>query len=354
MEAGEGGVRPDAGGRLMDFLSFARAHGLLLEHAVPDGKWHRCPTSDHPKKKNGAWKLAIDGRVGWVRDWATMGGTVMWTVDEKVAATLPPAPDWSAIRAKRAQERRERAEATRRALAFYEAAEALRGGHPYLETHGLDMTGCMGLKLDAEGWLVVPAYRGGRLISLQRISPTGEKKFWYGASMDRVRYVVERKAATITVLCEGLATGLAIYAAAPLTRIVVAFAASNMVKIAEEQGFSGMVCVAGDNDHRTTCNAHKREGATEPFQPWAERPEWCECNPGRCAAEKAALALGCGYVVPENIQGTDWCDWRQESVMNRLERPVYGREETEGNIRRAVDAKIASAVLMAAKFVVGK
>jgi putative DNA primase/helicase len=39
----------------MRFEEFAAAHGLLLRH-VEFGKWVRVPTTDHPGKKNGAYR----------------------------------------------------------------------------------------------------------------------------------------------------------------------------------------------------------------------------------------------------------------------------------------------------------
>ena len=41
----------------MDFLSFVRAHGILIDTVPPVGRWMRLPTQTHPRKRNGAVKF---------------------------------------------------------------------------------------------------------------------------------------------------------------------------------------------------------------------------------------------------------------------------------------------------------
>src|SRR5690606_18479009 len=92
---------------------------------------------------------------------------------------------------------------------------------------------------------------GGTIVSLQRIAADGAKKFWPGPSTKAVHYTIDRRGATVTVLAEGLATGLAIYAATPLARVIVAFNAGNLPALAGAMEWSGNVVVAADNDHET-------------------------------------------------------------------------------------------------------
>lgn len=313
---------------MTDFEQQLRAAGLRpLTAVLPDGRWHRCPTDDHPKKKNGAWKLTPDGRIGWFWNLAVHAEPITWRPD-KIAPATPL--DMAAIARRTAQERRERQEATEGARRFYAACKPLVGGHPYLESHGLDMAGCYGLKVDRKGWLVIPAHRGRDLLTVQRISPEGEKRFWPGAPVQAASYTVERAHASIMVLCEGLATGLAIFAAAPLTRVVVAFNSGNLARVAVGLQRRGMACVAADNDHET-----------------AER---LGHNPGLLAAEEAAHVLGCGVAAPEGIAGTDWADYRAERLATRLAARPHGSRERDTDVRRAVDAEIAAAISRAARF----
>lgn len=320
------------------------AHGLRPRRPIiPDGKWHPCATISHPRKRNGRYKLATDGRVGWFMDWAIDHAPHTWRPDRtERAASFDPA----ALRKSWEKDRAHRAARTEAARRFYADCSPLIGGHPYLESHCLDMTGAIGLRVDNDGWLVVPAYRERQIQTVQRISPEGEKLFWKGASAKGATFAVGRRNSSLTVICEGLATGLAIFAAVPESRVVVAFNAGNLINAPAPRG---LALVASDNDWETVCPKHRDEGLSLPFTPWEQRPEWCRCNPGRCAATEAAVHFGCGIALPDDIEGTDWCDWRQEIATARIEqrRP----KERETDIRRAVDAQIAMHMRRAAKFV---
>lgn len=304
------------------FADFLRANGLLPKDIVADGKWRRCPTEAHPKKKNGAYKLADDGRAGWCQDHANHQAPLMWRADKEFVA---PKVDHAAIARRRSEERRALIRATHAARTFFMECAPLRGGHPYLASHGLDMTGCAGLKVDRDGWLVVPAMLDRNLMSVQRISPDGDKRFWTGASVKGASYTIDRSGASINVLCEGLATGLALFAAVPLARVVVAFDAGNLSRVNFPR--RGLAVVAADNDLAT----EERIGT----------------NPGIEAAQKAANAIGCGVAIPADITGTDWCDLRNERLAARMEN--RGRQ-SEGAIRRAVDAEIAVSISRQATF----
>lgn len=311
-----------------DFRAFLLSLGLSPGTVLPDGRWRRCPTESHPRKKNGAYKLAPDGRIGWGQDHASHTNAVTWRMDGHQEKPMPFDP--AALARAHAEARRKQVMASHAAREFYaNTCQPLRDGHPYLESHGLEMAGCSGLKLDRDGWLVVPAYRERNLMTVQRISPDGDKRFWPGAPVKGASYVVERRGASITVLCEGLATGLALFAAAPLTRILVAFNSGNLKQVAIPH--AGMLAIAADNDWKTA----ERVGT----------------NPGLLAAQEAAGAFGVGVVAvpPAEMDGSDWCDWRNEEIAKRTERRVYGSRETPLSIRRAVDAEVASAIMRAAR-----
>lgn len=312
-----------------DFAAFLRDMGLQPGPIVPDGKIRRCRTESKPKKKNGRYFLAVDGRFGWGMDWQIHESPVTWRLDSE--AGLPEPIDPAVQRRRMVADQRKREEASAEAREFYAKCSALVGGHEYLTSHGLDMTGCRGLKVDRKGWLVVPMMRGGELVSVQRIAPDGDKRFWPGAPTQGAMYVVERAHSGMTVLCEGLATGLAIFASVSTARVVVSFTAGNMAKVAAKLPRRGMMCVAADNDHGTEASLGK--------------------NPGLLAGEEAARVLGCEMAAPEGIAGTDFCDYREERL-TALRAPVYGkRTPTEGMIRRTVDGEITAAMMRAARFV---
>jgi putative DNA primase/helicase len=166
---------------------------------------------------------------------------------------------------------------------------------------GLGVAGCTGLRVDRDGWLVIPMLYNGKVLSLQRISPDGEKKFHYGATTKCAYYAIERAGATLTVLVEGFATGLTIFQAIPACRVIVGFNAGNLALVAERMERSGMGVVCADNDHET----EKRIGR----------------NPGLDAARAAAEVLGVGVAFP-TCAGTDWNDY----VMEQMELAHAGQQ----------------------------
>lgn len=310
-----------------DFEAFLRSVGLIPGRIAADGRIRRCPTEDKPKRKNGAYLLAPDGRMGWGQVHGVHDKVVLWFAD--AGAELPEI-SYLEIRQRNEALRAQRLDAIRRAQAFYASCSPLLGGHPYLAAKGLGMTGCRGLKVDARARLVVPMLVGGQVASVQRIADDGTKRFWSGAPTRGTSYTIDRRAATVTVLCEGLATGLAIFAAVPNSRVVVAFTAGNLRRVAERLPRRGFVVVAADNDHATEA----RRGV----------------NPGIVAAQDAAGVLGCGVAVPEGMEGSDFCDLREERIAAALA-PTYGRILRESDVRRRVDGEIARTIMRAATFV---
>ena len=78
----------------MRFEDFCAAHGLIVGSLI-EGRWVRVPTTDHPKKKNGAYKYL--GDVGFVQNHATEVESSTWTPDSD-APTDRPETDCTARR----------------------------------------------------------------------------------------------------------------------------------------------------------------------------------------------------------------------------------------------------------------
>lgn len=307
------------------FERFLESLGLHPREIIP-GRWMRCPTENHPRKRNGSFKLAEDGQIGWAMDFAIHTEPVIWRPERYDA----PNVDRRALTRRRIKERRALIMAIHSARAFYESCELLRKSHPYLEAKGLSMEGCFGLKRDPKsGALVVPMLIEGELASVQAIAADGDKRFWPGARTKGAQYRIDRPHAPLTVLCEGLATGLTLFSAVPTARVVVAFNAGNLAPVASTIGH-GLHVVAADNDHATA----RRIGV----------------NPGVKAATEAADVLGCGVAVPE-CSGTDWNDYFGERlVLLREAERGKRRAKSSAQIVQEVNAEIRAAVMRQARW----
>jgi putative DNA primase/helicase len=287
----------------MTFDQALRVAGLLPNVIADDGKWRRCKTVDKPAKKNGAYALYADGR-GFFKNWATDDGMNAWRDDN---ATQARPIDMERVHAQRARDRQYRIQAVHSARAFWGSARPLSLAHPYFVNKGLSPVGCKGLRTH-DGLLVVPVFFRGNLISVQTISADGTKRFWPGAPVKAGSFVLKRDRAPVTVLCEGLATGLAIFQSVRTCSVIVAFDAGNLVPVAEELRPTGSVVVAADNDWQT----HIKRGT----------------NPGIEKGTNVAELIGAGVAYPEGIEGSDWADFLKQfgqGADKRIERAILGR-----------------------------
>lgn len=233
-----------------DFLSFARDHGLIMDHVIADGRVHRVRTETKPRKRNGAY--AFDNVRGFVQD---------WTVHPSAIPYRDGSPKPSAARLNRAQG----------VSADAKAAELLAGQiiarsaflpHPYLARKGFPQLA----GLVDDGRLIVPMYAAPhcrRVVSVQRIAEDGSKLFLRGGVAKDAVYHLGR--GSTDVLVEGYATGLSVRAAMTALyrdcRVVVCFSAGNLASVARlyPRGF-----VVADNDH----SGAGQQAAEKSGLPW--------------------------------------------------------------------------------------
>jgi putative DNA primase/helicase len=241
-----------------DFVSFARAHGVMIDSPPPIGVWRRYKTVDKPRHRNGAVKYL--GDVGFVQNHATQDEVAVWHANgERSEAVMRE------LRSVRDAEMRRQRQAIEAMRTYFNGLLYLRGNHPYIERKGLNMAGCGKLKVDGD-LLVVPMYRrpGPHLTSVQTITPDGQKKYRYGCPSRGCFLELVHRESVVTCLVEGFATGLAIFQNMPTAKVIVCFDAGNMVQVAREIRVSGLAVVAADNDHateaRTGTNPWPREG----------------------------------------------------------------------------------------------
>lgn len=205
----------------MTFEDFCRSYGLILDHALL-GKWVATPTTDHPRKRNGRYKLL--GDIGWVQNWATMSEPVTWKSSGAVRS--------GDVSRQLRDAQRERAQAAQQAAnrAQMIMSQAQTQKHPYLERKGFP-----DLMFPVwEGKLVVPMRINGTVVGAQLIDEQGEKKFLPGQTSKGASFTFD--AGGLPFFCEGFATALSLRAALQAMkmrhRIVVAFSAGNLEHIA--------------------------------------------------------------------------------------------------------------------------
>lgn len=305
----------------MDFYSTLVANGLRpTETPSPDGIIHRCKTDAKPNKKNGWYKLALDGKIGWFGDFTTTLSAT-WKPNATEMALIPRV-DPAALAAKRAEERRVVGLAVQAVRNYWASLKPLTALHPYLEAKQLSIQGCDQLRVDGDA-LIVPMYRAGALVSLQRIYHGGTKLYWKNAPTKGASLSLLRLGSTVTILAEGFATGLALFQCIPEASVIVCFSADNMAYVAEDINLTGMVVVAADNDWKTAIKNKERTGTAT--NPGIEKGLW------------AATSLGCAAVWPKDIEGSDWCD-----AMIEWNSKVKVRIEVLRGVRRAVPRVVAS------------
>ena len=287
----------------MTFLDFCRANGIIIETYPPIGVWKRHKTLDKPGHKNGAVKFM--GDHGFARNWATDSEANVWQEEGRDTKAKPI--DMARINAQREKDRAYLIQSVKSARAFWANARHLSLHHPYLSAKGLSALGCAGLRTH-DGLLVIPVMLGDALVSVQTITTEGQKRFWPGAPVKSGSFVIRRERSAVTVLCEGLATGLALFQSVRNASVVVCFDAGNMVKVAEFIKPKGSVVVFGDNDYKTLIKIGK--------------------NPGLDAARNAAELIGAGVAWCEGIEGTDADDYLREQgegAARRLERLILAK-----------------------------
>lgn len=287
----------------MSFEQILIASGFRPRVVQADGRWRRCATDDKPKKRNGAYVLFPDGR-GYFRNWAVDAELNKW---EDGAAKVAQRIDPARLQRQKEAERRNRIDAMNGARARWRDSQPMRGLHPYLEAKQLTAEGCQGLRVFGD-LLIAPVFWGDSLTSIQAINPEGEKRFWTGAPVKGGAFVLRRHGAALTAVCEGLATGLAVYQSMRHASVIVAFDAGNLMPVIDRLRPTGSVVICADNDHGTQAKLG--------------------INPGIQKAQNAAELIGAGVAWPEGIDGTDWADalieWG-EKARKRIERLIQAK-----------------------------
>jgi len=218
----------------MMFIDFCRAHGLIVDYVINDGKWHRVKTIDHTSKKNGAY--IYDGVRGAVQNWATMEKAESWKTDKPFNI----AEHRRQMREIGRQEVEAAAKAAKKARYMLEKSELKPfdylhlQGFPDAKMHTLTTR-------DGKEMGLIPVRVNGEITSLQTLVYDAEnrrwiKKFLAGGLTKCGVFIFGSRGDFI--LCEGYATGMSVFAAAQKAniqvRVVVCFSAHNMVTVSHK------------------------------------------------------------------------------------------------------------------------
>ena len=270
--------------------------GLGAPAIIPDGVLHRHHIEgDRPGTLNGWHVLHLDGvPAGAFGSWKT-GESVSWSSRAKADLTLSDRIRMAQIlanaRQRHSDERRQGQEiAASRAMRLWTEAMPAEPQHPYLVAkqvapHGIRQAGSL---------LLVPVTDGERLVSIQTITGTGDKRFLKGGRMAGGFYRIPgASAASPLVIGEGFATVASLVERHDCPG-VVAFNAGNLLAVAKEMRRrypEAAIVLASDND------------------------AWTPGNPGATKARAAAVAIRAKLMIPDftgmDLSGkpTDWNDY---------------------------------------------
>jgi putative DNA primase/helicase len=213
----------------MDFIEFARSHGIIIHDLPPLGVWRRYPTEDHPRSKNGAVKFM--GEVGFVQNHATSTVVSIWKPDSPITAKVK-STYLASIRSAEDEQRKKQHQAMQKAVGMLNGSGL--STHPYLEAKGFPDEQGNVLWQDGKPVLLIPMRVGGNLVGLQQIDEDGGKKFLYGQRTSNAVFTFDNKG--MNVLCEGYATALSVRLAFKQMKqrytLHVCFSAGNMAKVA--------------------------------------------------------------------------------------------------------------------------
>lgn len=245
---------------------------------IGDGKLHRFASNGERGDDAGWYVLHADGgipagafgcwRLGIEETWRADVGRELTTEEERAHRERAAA----ARKAREGEEKRQHAQAQKRAGQLWESALQASIIHPYLRAKGVQPHNARALRGD----LVLPVMAEGAMTSLQFITKDGAKRFLPGGRIAGGYSLLGWPNGTL-VICEGFATGASIREVTKHA-VAVAFNAGNLLAVAKamaERFPDARLVVAADDDAKTPG------------------------NPGITKATEAAHAVGGLLAVPD-------------------------------------------------------
>ena len=261
----------------------AASFGSLDWLPIPDGQIHRFHVpGDRTGSRNGWYVLYLDGiAAGAFGSWKAGASWSTWNsrepADHREAEQLRQRIEQSR-RQREAERQRQQQAAAERAGCLWSDSRRAAEDHPYLiakgvQAHGLRQRG---------GELLVPLIHAGCVVNLQRIALDGTKRFLFGGRVAGCYSPIGSiEAGGLLYVCEGWATGATLHEHTGAA-VACAMNAGNLLEVGRQLRRlypDAQLVFAGDDDRQT---AAKGKG-----------------NPGRTAANAAAVAVGGRVVFPE-------------------------------------------------------
>jgi len=263
------------------------------DNLIADGELHR-----FGRKKSAWYVLHADNLpAGAFGDWSK-GGFTNWRADIGRSFTPQEEIDYNAIieaaKVKReAEKTKEQYRAADTAARKWDNATPC-DTHPYLTKKGVKSHG---LRASGDS-LLIPAFDGKSISTLQSIDPNGGKLFHKGGKKSGCYFVIgEIEGAADICIAEGYATGATIHEATGLP-VVIAFDAGNLLPVAKKIHRSqpdARLIICADDDHTKTPNAgiEKASKAAKEVCGVMVKPEFGENRP-EDATDFNDMAKHCG------------------------------------------------------------
>lgn len=303
---------------MKDFIDFLASLGLQPADAaeiIADDKKRRFHVAGDKRGQSAAtYQLAKGefGYYGWVHSFKE-GITHAYT--EKASRKFSDeerrqfARNMAAQKKKSEDDQREMyAEAATAAVLNWKIGKPVPPDFEYIVNKKIAAMGCK----FHENHVIIPAYKDGKITSLQRIYANGDKRFLSGGDI-KGAYAFINKGSDFSEIyvCEGYATGVSLFMAVEKP-VIIAFNAGNLQPVCDSIRNKypyAKIIIAADNDAFT------------------KKPTGELWNVGLEKSSAAAEAVGGVVIMPDLINGrnTDWNDVHRLEGLDALRQYIQGK-----------------------------
>jgi putative DNA primase/helicase len=233
-----------------EMLSAAHEFGLDTDHLVCEQKWQRVRTVSKPKCKNGSYYIFPGEKAMIMWDWQH-NITKTWR-PQGYSFTRQDKIELNLVReAEKAKRIKNQQKAIRRCNSIWRQSTS-PNNHSYISRKKIRPY--IGRVDRFDNFLIPICSLDGMLMSLQFISPEGNKRFKSDAPLKgHAALIGDFHNASVVLICEGYATGCSLHEASGMP-VVVAFNAGNLAIVSKAIAKShpkNRLVICADNDHQT-------------------------------------------------------------------------------------------------------